>query len=77
MGWVTLAVAAFPTGMNDESWVVYNGAGRFLERLDFLDFLVTPDEQQPFVRDYPAVFEPESGAWGRAGCTACAWRSAN
>ena len=30
---------------------------------------LTPDEQQAFVRDAPAAFTPESGAWGRAGCT--------
>jgi hypothetical protein len=31
---------------------------------------LTPDQQQAFVRDFPGVFKPESGAWGRAGCTA-------
>jgi hypothetical protein len=31
---------------------------------------LTPDQQQAFVRENPAAFEPESGAWGRAGCTA-------
>ena len=31
---------------------------------------LTPDEQQEFVRDYPAAFVPENGAWGRQGCTA-------
>ena len=30
---------------------------------------LTP-EQQRFVRDYPDVFAPEKGAWGRAGSTA-------
>jgi|SRR5215471_20243616 len=28
-----------------------------------------PEEQERFVRDYPDVFTPESGAWGRQGCT--------
>ena len=28
-----------------------------------------PDQQQRFVREHPAAFEPENGAWGRAGCT--------
>jgi hypothetical protein len=28
-----------------------------------------PDDQSRFVRDHPDAFEPESGAWGRAGCT--------
>jgi hypothetical protein len=31
---------------------------------------LTPDEQRSFVRDEPAAFKPENGAWGRAGCTA-------
>jgi uncharacterized protein YdhG (YjbR/CyaY superfamily) len=31
---------------------------------------LTPDQQQEFVQQYPAAFEPESGAWGRQGCTA-------
>ena len=28
-----------------------------------------PDQQQKFVRENPATFAPENGAWGRAGCT--------
>ena len=31
---------------------------------------LTPDQQQKFVREHPTTFEPENGAWGRAGCTA-------
>lgn len=31
---------------------------------------LTPEQQQSFVRDQPAAFKPESGAWGRQGCTA-------
>lgn len=31
---------------------------------------LTPDQQQEFVRKYPAAFKPENGAWGRDGCTA-------
>lgn len=31
---------------------------------------LTPEQQQTFVRENPATFVPESGAWGRAGCTA-------
>jgi hypothetical protein len=27
------------------------------------------EHQQRFVREYPEAFAPESGAWGRAGCT--------
>ena len=31
---------------------------------------LTPEQQRAFVRDAPQVFRPESGAWGRQGCTA-------
>jgi hypothetical protein len=31
--------------------------------------VLTPDEQARFVRENPSVFQPESGAWGRSGCT--------
>jgi hypothetical protein len=31
---------------------------------------LTPEQQADFVRRSPAVFSPESGAWGRQGCTA-------
>ena len=30
---------------------------------------LTPDQQQNFVRENPAAFMPENGAWGRQGCT--------
>jgi hypothetical protein len=30
---------------------------------------LTPEQQRVFVQDYPTAFAPESGAWGRAGCT--------
>ena len=30
---------------------------------------LTPQQQQELVREQPAAFEPESGAWGREGCT--------
>lgn len=30
---------------------------------------LTPEQQKLFVRRQPAVFSPESGAWGRQGCT--------
>ena len=30
---------------------------------------LTPEQQQELMRDHPAVFAPENGAWGRAGCT--------
>ncbi len=31
--------------------------------------VLTPEQQQRFIEEHPSVFEPESGAWGRAGCT--------
>ncbi len=30
---------------------------------------LTPEQQQRFIGDEPRAFAPESGAWGRAGCT--------
>jgi hypothetical protein len=30
---------------------------------------LTPEQQRGFVADHPETFTPESGAWGRAGCT--------
>jgi len=30
---------------------------------------LTPDQQQELIRQHPAAFSPEAGAWGRAGCT--------
>jgi len=30
---------------------------------------LTPDQQKDFIEDHPEMFEPESGAWGRSGCT--------
>ena len=30
---------------------------------------LTPEQQQAFLREHPGTFAPESGAWGRAGCT--------
>jgi hypothetical protein len=31
--------------------------------------VLTPEQQARFVEEYPAAFQPESGAWGRSGCT--------
>src|ERR671918_2925742 len=31
---------------------------------------LTPAQQAAFMRDNPAAFAPEPGAWGRQGCTA-------
>jgi hypothetical protein len=30
---------------------------------------LTPEQQQEFIQENPAAFAPESGAWGRQGCT--------
>jgi hypothetical protein len=30
---------------------------------------LTPEQQQRFISEDPDAFTPESGAWGRAGCT--------
>jgi hypothetical protein len=31
--------------------------------------IVTPEQQQRLIREAPATFSPEAGAWGRQGCT--------
>lgn len=31
--------------------------------------VLTPDQQEKFVREHPGTFALENGAWGRAGCT--------
>jgi hypothetical protein len=31
--------------------------------------VLTPEQQREFIAEHPDVFEPESGAWGRQGCT--------
>jgi hypothetical protein len=30
---------------------------------------LTPEQQQEVMREHPRSFAPESGAWGRSGCT--------
>ena len=30
---------------------------------------LTPEQQEAYLREHPGTFAPESGAWGRAGCT--------
>ena len=30
---------------------------------------LTPEQQSEFMYDFPAVFSPVNGAWGRQGCT--------
>ena len=36
---------------------------------------LTPEQQQVFLHDHPGGFAPESGAWGRAGCTRVSFES--
>lgn len=36
---------------------------------------LTPEQQAIFVKSHPASFSPESGAWGRAGCTRVALKA--
>ena len=31
--------------------------------------VLTAEQQERFVRENPSAFQPENGAWGRAGCT--------
>lgn len=38
---------------------------------------LTPEQQEKFVRDDPKTFAPESGAWGRQGCTSVRLASAD
>ena len=38
---------------------------------------LTPGQQAQFMRDHPGTFAPESGAWGRAGCTSVRLASAH
>lgn len=30
---------------------------------------LTPEQQKEFVANHPGIFEPETGGWGRQGCT--------
>jgi hypothetical protein len=48
---------------NGRIFATLHGDGRFgMVKL-------TPEQQRQFVREHPDVFTPESGAWGRQGCT--------
>jgi hypothetical protein len=38
--------------------------------LEFGMVKLTPEQQARFIGDAPKAFAPESGAWGRSGCTA-------
>jgi hypothetical protein len=48
--------------------------GRIFSTLGFLNetramVKLTPEQQADFVHDYPEVFSPAAGAWGRQGST--------
>lgn len=38
---------------------------------------LTPEQQERFVREHPAIFHPAAGAWGRGGSTMVTFASAN
>jgi hypothetical protein len=38
---------------------------------------LTPEQQAQFIAEYPDIFTPESGAWGRQGCTRVFLRGAD
>jgi hypothetical protein len=49
--------------VNGRIFATLHGDGRFgMVKL-------TPDQQRLFIQNSPGVFAPESGAWGRQGCT--------
>ena len=39
--------------------------------------VLTPEQQAVLVQSHPAAFAPESGAWGRSGCTRVALKAVN
>lgn len=38
---------------------------------------LTPEQQERFIREHPAMFHPASGAWGRQGCTMVTFAAAS
>ena len=38
---------------------------------------LTPEQQERFIRQYPAMFHPAAGAWGRQGSTMVSFAHAN
>ena len=38
---------------------------------------LTPEQQERFIREYPGVFHPATGVWGREGCTMVRFAAAN
>jgi len=49
--------------VNDRIFATLHGDNRFGM------VALTPEEQTEFMREHPAIFTPESGAWGRGGST--------
>jgi hypothetical protein len=51
----------------------FRAAGRIFASLDAGEqrgmAKLSPDEQRELLREYPDVFYPAAGAWGRQGCT--------
>ena len=51
----------------------FRAAGRIFATLDASEkrgmAKLTPAEQREFVHEYPGVFAPAPGGWGRQGCT--------
>ena len=51
----------------------FRAAGRIFASLDAREqrgmAKLSPEEQREFLREYPDVFYPAAGAWGRQGCT--------
>lgn len=59
----------------------YRLGGKVFATLGFPDetramVKLTPAQQAEFIHDYPQVFTPASGAWGRQGCTSVLLRKA-
>jgi hypothetical protein len=38
---------------------------------------LTPDQQERFLDEYPEMFTPAAGAWGRQGCTMVLFKAAD
>lgn len=38
---------------------------------------LTPEQQERFIREYPAMFHPAAGAWGRQGSTMVSFAHGN
>ena len=43
----------------------------------FATLMLTPEQQEPFVRAEPKAFQPVAGGWGKKGATQVILRTAN